>query len=217
MLIMFRLSAFLAMLSFSFAQRDPNIGIQLSVGAPIFSTAWIETGYLFQFSQDHIIYPRYAVQAGVEYGPIAEFLGTDVSVILSVAHAKGGTKTFRSSNDSIQIIGYFERAPVLCWIKLRSSTQLSPYLQFGIGTANTRLINKINIPSTSAFDFSEWQFCFGYGGGMSYELDETLSLELLVHSWLTNMDLIQTVWNSRRGYTGSVAVTMIGLNCLYRM
>lgn len=215
MKLMCHVLIFLTSISFCSAQQEPLIGIQGSVGVPVYSLQWFATGYLFKYSQDYTIYPRYAVQAGVEYGPVYSLLGTNLSLMIDVAQGKGATKAFRSSNDSIRITGYFDRTPVLFWMKMRANTDISPYLQFGIGSANTRLANHVNVPSTVAFDFSEWQLCFGYGGGMSYQYNESLSMEIFGHGWFTVTDLVQDVSNSSRGYTGSVAVTMIGVKCIY--
>ena len=201
--------------SFCKSQNEPKIGIQFTAGFPTYSSAWIDVSYLFQYSQDQYIYPKYAFQLGAEYGPLYSLFGTDVSVMIDASISKGATKEFKSSDGSIKINGYIERNPLLLWGKFKTNNQLSPFLQFGFGITETRLINQINIPNLQSFDIDNWQLCLGYGAGFSYSVNENVICELLATGWFTNDDIEQNISGINKGYQGNMVVALVGVKIIY--
>jgi hypothetical protein len=159
--------------------------------------------------------PGLGVGLGFEYGPIIRLHGALMSSSIEVAY---GQEYSDIGNSSGTIEAGIQRLPIMLWVRIISETDLSPFLCLGAGAARTDFREIASYVGGPNIRFHKWHFSWGIGGGLNYQIDRTIGIELFLDAWMSEGDIID---RSSTGYEdgvyGPLGVSVVGIRGVFSL
>jgi hypothetical protein len=189
--------------------RNPSFSIVGAVGQSFSNWQdWHFGGVISLGSEDKPIHPGLALSGGLQYGPIFELQG--VHFLISLESGYTELSPSRLIGSSFTLEGGLRRVPIMIWGKVVSETPLSPFVRLGTGVARTEFWNIFSPDDGKSTRIHRWQYCWGVGAGLNYQISDLIALELYSDGWVTEDDLAFGPTDYRQGILGRFYVWSLG-------
>jgi len=142
------------------------------------------TYFFYSESKDKLINPGLCGSVGIEYGPFEIVDITQLFFSMSAGYTKVSTSEYQLENfpSNAQLI--IETFPVLFWGKLQTDTELSPFIEIGIGISKLNFIERYS-NRLNGTSLNYWSLGYAFGAGLNYKISPKYEVSLVTHS-LTN-------------------------------
>ena len=155
------------------------------------------------------IHPGFAASGGLQYGPVFELEGIHLLVSLESGYTQLSPSRLVGINFTRD--GGLRQIPIMIWGKALSETPLSPFVRLGAGVAGTEFWNILSADEWNSTRIHRWQFCWGVGAGMNYQISDPVGLELICDAWVTEDDLMFGPSDYRQGIRGPFYLWSLGI------
>ena len=143
--------------------------------------------WTFQSCDCALVKPGIGVGLGLEYGPVLQLEGALLIPSIEISFAEeSASRSFPTGS----IEGGRQRMPIMVWAKIISNQRLSPFLRVGAGIEKTDYRESSLARWGPTIRFHQWQFSWGLGGGLNYQVGSAIALELFVDDWVTEEDIL---------------------------
>jgi opacity protein-like surface antigen len=161
------------------------------------------------------ISPGLGFGIGAEFGPLLRVRGT---MLFSSVEASFGQESSRRAYSSGFIEGNVQRMPLILWAKIISESDLSPFIRFGIGYAQTDYSQMYSNRSWLNMRFHEWDISWAVGGGLNYQTSKSTAIELFFDVWISAKDIVaQSPNGGSFGLIGNYSLCPVGLRYIFSL
>jgi hypothetical protein len=160
--------------------------------------------------------PGTSAAVGTSFGPFAAVKGAQMTASVEIAVGRMRTVDHSHHGDKREI--EVLRIPIMLWFIVETPNDLSPYVKIGTGLSWTEFRETYTDSYYPNAHFSNWNYSWGIGAGLRYQISQMIALALFVETWTNEGSILyQNEWGLESGTKIPYSMRPVGLQVSLRL